>query len=311
LSVETPRKFINAISGINDTMARYDLAGMMAAPTELAVELAGTTDACRGRFRFRMGRTTIGRGDDCNVQIYSEDVSRHHATIEIVGDLVTILDAGSFNGTFLNGRRIEEARLRDGDVLSLGPRLRFVTVIQAPGPRVPPPIQAPANDTLVDLMADPARLSSAMVELLEGERRQLALLLQISMRYLSSVGDDPVDTLFDILSRVIRFDAAFVSEARPGRGEFRAHPGGARLTPAEYARLARECAHGRVVQDETGAAITLGAFAVGSRALLPLDGGGCLGLLARDAHAYTHDMEFLGILARIHAAAAAVRAKAR
>jgi pimeloyl-ACP methyl ester carboxylesterase len=47
-------------------------------------------------------------------------VSQHHALIERRGDDYVIRDTGSSNGVWLGTQRIEEHRLRDGDVLSLG-----------------------------------------------------------------------------------------------------------------------------------------------------------------------------------------------
>ena len=54
---------------------------------------------------------------------YSKGVSRTHAKIVISGDLVTITDLRSSNGTFLNRKRLMPAKmytLAHGDILSLG-----------------------------------------------------------------------------------------------------------------------------------------------------------------------------------------------
>lgn len=50
-------------------------------------------------------------------------VSRQHAVLEITEDTVMLLDAGSSNGTFLNGQRLTPNQpriLRDGDEVRLG-----------------------------------------------------------------------------------------------------------------------------------------------------------------------------------------------
>ncbi len=67
------------------------------------------------------GRWLLGRGSQCDVQIADDDaVSRHHAEIAIRAGECRIRDLGSCNGTFLNGRPIEQACLRRGDLLMFG-----------------------------------------------------------------------------------------------------------------------------------------------------------------------------------------------
>ena len=62
---------------------------------------------------------TIGRVESADLQIDSSRVSREHAVIVKEQDGFRIRDLGSTNGTFLNGEPIEEARLNDGDILTI------------------------------------------------------------------------------------------------------------------------------------------------------------------------------------------------
>lgn len=65
--------------------------------------------------------TTIGRSTSCTVVVAGPTISRLHASIELRHDRYVISDAGSANGTFVNGERVEGARpLVTGDVISLG-----------------------------------------------------------------------------------------------------------------------------------------------------------------------------------------------
>jgi len=63
---------------------------------------------------------TIGRGEANDVTLPDESVSQLHALVERRGNDYVIRDARSTNGLWLGKQRIEEHKLRDGDVLSLG-----------------------------------------------------------------------------------------------------------------------------------------------------------------------------------------------
>ncbi|HTN74653.1 MAG TPA: FHA domain-containing protein [Pirellulaceae bacterium] len=60
---------------------------------------------------------TIGRIDTADLQIDSTRVSREHAVIVKEGDEYHVRDLGSTNGTYVNGQRIQEHALIDGDVV--------------------------------------------------------------------------------------------------------------------------------------------------------------------------------------------------
>jgi hypothetical protein len=68
----------------------------------------------------------IGRMADCGVQVNDPNVSRHHAEVRPSGEGFTIVDLGSTNGTKVNGARVSERVLRDGDEIVVGATaLRF------------------------------------------------------------------------------------------------------------------------------------------------------------------------------------------
>ena len=64
--------------------------------------------------------THIGRGITADVRLDDHTVSARHALVVLRADRLRILDDRSTNGTFVNGRRVDEAELRDGDVVTLG-----------------------------------------------------------------------------------------------------------------------------------------------------------------------------------------------
>lgn len=67
-------------------------------------------------------RMTIGRA---NADIIVSDlmISRLHCALEIGDDSVMLLDLGSTNGTFVNGRQIEAAALSNGATFTAGEHL--------------------------------------------------------------------------------------------------------------------------------------------------------------------------------------------
>jgi DNA-binding CsgD family transcriptional regulator len=93
------------------------------------------------------GSAVIGRDDAADLVFAVDGLSRKHARIalEPSGD-ASIVDLSSRNGTFVNGRRVDSAALRDGDELRLGPlvlRLRYVrgrdaAIAAAPREDAPP-----------------------------------------------------------------------------------------------------------------------------------------------------------------------------
>src|SRR5688572_16260848 len=70
--------------------------------------------------RLTAERTVVGRGDDATVQIDDPDASRAHAEVVREGDRFVLRDLGSTNGSFLEGRRVREAALCDGDLIRFG-----------------------------------------------------------------------------------------------------------------------------------------------------------------------------------------------
>jgi diguanylate cyclase (GGDEF)-like protein len=75
--------------------------------------------------RVVLGDTPIdvGRGSNAGLILDADSVSRRHARVERFGSGHKIVDLGSTNGTYVNGLRIKEQILKDGDRIGIGKAL--------------------------------------------------------------------------------------------------------------------------------------------------------------------------------------------
>ncbi len=72
-------------------------------------------------FRHHLtGPVRIGRGEDCDIALVGESISRTHC--EIIGDEASwrVRDLNSRHGTLLNGDAVKEALLKEGDRIEVG-----------------------------------------------------------------------------------------------------------------------------------------------------------------------------------------------
>jgi hypothetical protein len=99
-----------AVPGAGQPQASGSSARQVSAPW---LELNGS------RIPLSTRVTIIGRGPEADVRLHDPGVSSRHAAIRLGGS-VSIQDLNSTNGTFVDGRRVGTADLRDGAVIVLG-----------------------------------------------------------------------------------------------------------------------------------------------------------------------------------------------
>ncbi|MFO0869446.1 MAG: sigma 54-interacting transcriptional regulator, partial [Pirellulales bacterium] len=92
--------------------------------------------------------TRIGRGADCQILLNDPRCSRVHARIFRQEDAWWIRDAGSTNGTFVHGQKVDEAQLAEGALLRVGPA-EFEFHSSVPRPDDAPRVEERATQTIV------------------------------------------------------------------------------------------------------------------------------------------------------------------
>jgi pSer/pThr/pTyr-binding forkhead associated (FHA) protein len=82
-----------------------------------------TPDSEAGPVTFRVspgGVKTVGRAPRADFILDAALVSRLHCRLEAAGETLLVVDLDSTNGTFVNDKRVERARLASGDRLRIG-----------------------------------------------------------------------------------------------------------------------------------------------------------------------------------------------
>ena len=79
--------------------------------------------------RLNQYETVIGRGDEAQVELNDDQVSKRHCMLRVEGPVCTIQELGSLNGTRVNGRKMRDdtaLRLRHLDEIQIGGTRLFV-----------------------------------------------------------------------------------------------------------------------------------------------------------------------------------------
>lgn len=79
------------------------------------------------RFRIERSEVLIGRSAECDIILDDVTVSRRHTRISREGLNIWIFDLDSLNGTYVNRKRIEKARLENKDEIQIG-KYKFIFI---------------------------------------------------------------------------------------------------------------------------------------------------------------------------------------
>ncbi len=79
----------------------------------------------------------IGRSSELDMVLVEEMVSRKHARIALAEGVISIADLGSTNGTFVNGEKVDEGTLKEGDRVLIGTNiLKVISLAQDSGEKL-------------------------------------------------------------------------------------------------------------------------------------------------------------------------------
>jgi pSer/pThr/pTyr-binding forkhead associated (FHA) protein len=117
----------------------------------IVVQLIHILGPMKGEIQeFSEGEISIGRDPSCSLCFPADltAISRKHARITREGNQFRLIDASS-NGTYVNGKRVQETSLKNGDVLEFaegGPKVSFLSEIREGQPVTEAPAVAPPEE---------------------------------------------------------------------------------------------------------------------------------------------------------------------
>lgn len=79
------------------------------------------------RFELTEPIVSIGRDASNPIQLHDTEASRRHAELRLTGSSYTLTDLQSSNGTFVNGRQVQQHQLASGDQLQFGRTVMLYT----------------------------------------------------------------------------------------------------------------------------------------------------------------------------------------
>jgi len=181
------------------------------------------------RLEIKTDRVRIGRADDAEMCVRDGSISRYHAQVfKDRSGRWCVRDLGSTNGTFVKGRRVEEASLDDRDRIQIGEStmLRFEFQGQAEGEFHEKLYQAGTHDPLLGIFNRKylEEHLEADFKLARRHREPLSLLMididhfkQINDTYGHPTGDRVLTVLTSLLTGRLRGEDLL---ARYGGEEF-------------------------------------------------------------------------------------------
>ena len=156
----------------------------------------------------------IGRLSSAHLCIEDERVSRIHAVIEVAGDgSVSIIDMGSVEGTFVNGKRVSKCALSTGDTIVLGDTtIEFATGTAAE--TAPAPVAPAAAPVAPDVGAAVAAAAAPQVppEVLAAAQQAAAQVIAAAQAAAAQAAQAPANVAAAVQANVVQANVAVAAQ---------------------------------------------------------------------------------------------------
>jgi pSer/pThr/pTyr-binding forkhead associated (FHA) protein len=97
-----------------------DAAAVDALPAGSALLVVQRGPGAGSRYLLDTDLSTVGRHPESDIFLDDITVSRRHVEFRRENDTFRVHDVGSLNGTYLNGDRVDDAELQNGDEVRIG-----------------------------------------------------------------------------------------------------------------------------------------------------------------------------------------------
>jgi adenylate cyclase len=192
-------------------------------------------------FKLGEGRTIIGRGQNCDVVINDESISRQHARLVVHAELVELTDLQSRNGTYLAGRAVRDATLHGGEPLSFGDVTATLERRAASPATTASPKGISSEHTMFRPLGDTTHSAVRIVE----APRLINLLSEVARTLVATVPlQDILNRVIDLLLAHVPAERACLALAQPGTqaltSQIVRRSDGKPAQPVEISRTVRE-----------------------------------------------------------------------
>ncbi|WP_221584656.1 DUF3662 and FHA domain-containing protein [Microbacterium sp. G2-8] len=108
---------------------------VLSSSVEGSVSWQAVLDINGRRHPITRARTVIGRGSDSDITIPDAGTSRRHVEVLWDGERAMVRDLGSTNGSKLDGQKVKQAGLTDGQAITIGRTEIVFHVVATASPR--------------------------------------------------------------------------------------------------------------------------------------------------------------------------------